>query len=238
MPALKFTKPSCITVVPGGEVGAEPDPVGVGDADPARHHVVGHPGELVHAVHGQAPARRRARCTRSSSTRSGGHGPAEVQATLVSSPKTPSRLASCGLMRRWESRCRRSQTSKVSFGGVGQRADRRPARRPSAARAAAGARPCRAAARAVPRSRRRQRRARRQVLEAGRPRPSLPVGNQTSSTCPSSVSVARPRPQAGCVSVMAHDGYRGSGSGRMAAGEARSTAGSRSSPTSSPTRSR
>src|SRR3954447_26661454 len=34
---------------PGGEVGAEPDPVGVGDAYAARHHVVGHPGELVHA---------------------------------------------------------------------------------------------------------------------------------------------------------------------------------------------
>ena len=33
VPALKLTKPSCMTVVPLGEVGAEPDPVGVGDAD-------------------------------------------------------------------------------------------------------------------------------------------------------------------------------------------------------------
>ena len=32
VPALKLTKPSCITVVPLGEVGAEPHPVGVGDA--------------------------------------------------------------------------------------------------------------------------------------------------------------------------------------------------------------
>src|SRR5450631_2681949 len=32
-----------------GQVGTQPDPVGVGDTDPARHHVVGHPGELVDA---------------------------------------------------------------------------------------------------------------------------------------------------------------------------------------------
>ena len=35
-----------------GQVGAEPDPVGVGDPDAGRDHVVDHPGELVHAVHG------------------------------------------------------------------------------------------------------------------------------------------------------------------------------------------
>ena len=32
VPALKLTKPSCITVVPSAEVGAQPDPVSVGDA--------------------------------------------------------------------------------------------------------------------------------------------------------------------------------------------------------------
>ena len=34
-----------------GQVGAEPDAVGVGDAHPGRHHVVGHPRELVDAEH-------------------------------------------------------------------------------------------------------------------------------------------------------------------------------------------
>jgi len=32
-----------------GQVGTKSDPVGVGDADPAGHYVVGHPGELVDA---------------------------------------------------------------------------------------------------------------------------------------------------------------------------------------------
>ena len=35
-----------------GQVGAEPDPVGVADADAGGQHVVDHPRELVHAVHG------------------------------------------------------------------------------------------------------------------------------------------------------------------------------------------
>src|SRR5688572_12071155 len=37
----------------GGQVRAEPDPVGVGDPYPRRGHVVDHPGELVHPVHGE-----------------------------------------------------------------------------------------------------------------------------------------------------------------------------------------
>ena len=36
----------------GGEVGAQPDPVGVGDPYARRQHVVDHPRELVHPVHG------------------------------------------------------------------------------------------------------------------------------------------------------------------------------------------
>ncbi len=40
----------------GGEVRPEPDPVGVGDPHPRREDVVGHPRELVHAVHLRWPA--------------------------------------------------------------------------------------------------------------------------------------------------------------------------------------
>ena len=47
VPALKLTKPSCITVVPSAEVRAEPDAVRVGDPHAARDDVVGHPRELV-----------------------------------------------------------------------------------------------------------------------------------------------------------------------------------------------
>ncbi len=40
----------------GGQVRAEPHPVGVGDPHTGGHHVVGHPGELVHPVHRQVSA--------------------------------------------------------------------------------------------------------------------------------------------------------------------------------------
>ena len=40
----------------GGQVGAEAHPVGVGDPHPGGHDVVGHPRELVDAVHGQVAA--------------------------------------------------------------------------------------------------------------------------------------------------------------------------------------
>ena len=49
MPALKLTKPSCITVVPLGQVRAEAHAVGVGDPHAGRHDVVGHARELVDA---------------------------------------------------------------------------------------------------------------------------------------------------------------------------------------------
>ena len=41
---------------PLGQVGAQPDPVRVRDPHPGRQHVVHHPGELVHAVHGDRAA--------------------------------------------------------------------------------------------------------------------------------------------------------------------------------------
>jgi hypothetical protein len=56
VPALKFTKPSCITVVPGGQVRAEAHAVGVGDPHAGRDDVVRHPREL---VHGRPRARAR-----------------------------------------------------------------------------------------------------------------------------------------------------------------------------------
>ena len=56
VPALKLTNPSCMTTVPGREVGAQPDAVGVGDPDARRHDVVDHAGEAVDPVHGQVLA--------------------------------------------------------------------------------------------------------------------------------------------------------------------------------------
>src|SRR3954462_15073805 len=59
VPALKFTKPSCMTVGPAarcaprrprGRLRAEAPPVGVGYPHPGRQHVVGHPRELVNPV--------------------------------------------------------------------------------------------------------------------------------------------------------------------------------------------
>ena len=61
------------------------------------------------------PARSRSRVASKSST---AQGPAEVQTTLVSSPKTPSRLIECGTTSRDDSRCRRSQTSSVEIGAA------------------------------------------------------------------------------------------------------------------------
>ena len=75
MPALKLTKPSCMTVVPLGEVGAEADPVGVGDAHAGRDDVVDHPRELVDAEHGR-PAPRTPQPRADRSKPSTAHGPA------------------------------------------------------------------------------------------------------------------------------------------------------------------
>ena len=101
---------------PLGQVGAQPHPVAVGDADAGGDDVVDHPRELVDAEDGHVADRRpqpvgvEARRPRP--------GPALVQATLVSSPKMPVRFAPCGRISRCESRCSRSQTSWVSTGGA------------------------------------------------------------------------------------------------------------------------
>ena len=161
----------------GGEVRAEPDPVGVGDPDAGRHHVVDHPGELVDPVDGQHAGRRPRTRARSSSTRSGGHGPGRGPGDV-------------GQQRR---RCRRGWPGGAGPGGgragaaagtrrrvrrrVGQRVDRRSPPRWSAGRAAAGRRPPPGAARAAPGRP-------SPAAPAAVPRPSLPVGYQASSTWP------------------------------------------------------
>ena len=131
---------------------------------------------------------------RSSSTRSGGHGPAEVQATLVSRPKMPSRLAWCGRIRRCESRCSRRYASAAA-----------PARRRATAivdvdlddRRQAGQRAWAG-----------QRRERRRIRRAGRPGRGGRPGNQTSSVCRPSVTVDRPLPHAGPVRNALTVGHR------------------------------
>ena len=99
----------------GGQVGAQPDPVGVGDPYAGRQHVVDHPRELVHPEHGDVAvpgaqpgadrleALHRAR-------------PAEVHTTLGRQPKMPSRLIVRGATSRWLSRCSRRYAS----GGAGR----------------------------------------------------------------------------------------------------------------------
>ena len=80
-----------------GQVGAEPDPVGVGDPDAGRQHVVDHPRELVDAEDRHVlAARPRSRAPGRLEARRPRTGPAEVHTTLVSSPKTPSMLIACG----------------------------------------------------------------------------------------------------------------------------------------------
>ena len=180
----------------GGEVRAEPDPVGVGDPYAGR-------APRSRSSAGTCPRRTRpgagrprARARRSSSTRSGGHGPAEVQATLGSRPKMPSRLA----LVRPDQAVREQVQPQVRVGGVldrvGQRADlgldhlgaqTRQRTRPGAVRRGSGR-----AASAGPRRR----------GPAGRP------GTRRRAPGPSAVTVARPMPQAGCVVRHATERYR------------------------------
>ena len=116
-----------------GEVGAEAHPVGVGDAHPGGHDVVGHRRELVEAVHRRAPCLRRRSARRTSSRSSAATGPRSVQATVASRPKTPSRLSVRGRARRCDSRCRRRYTSAADAGARVD-VDRQPDRRGSSRR--------------------------------------------------------------------------------------------------------
>ncbi len=75
-----------------GQVRAQPDPVGVGDPHPGRQHVVDHPGELVHAVHGR-PGRGGAAAAGSASKSGTGHGPWLVHTTLASSAEDAVQVA-------------------------------------------------------------------------------------------------------------------------------------------------
>ena len=99
-----------------GQVRAEADPVGVGDPHAGGDHVVGHPRELVDAVDAHVAVRSRAAAAGSARSRRPRTGPALVHTTLVSRPKTPSRLSECGATSRWLSRCSRSHASWVSAG--------------------------------------------------------------------------------------------------------------------------
>ena len=78
-----------------GQVRAQPHPVGVGDAHPGRHDVVGHPRELVDPVHrdrpvpGQQPQPGRLEPVDGARPDAGPHH-------VGSTPKMPSRLSPCG----------------------------------------------------------------------------------------------------------------------------------------------
>ena len=103
----------------GGEVGTEADPRGVGDAHAGRDHVVGHPRELVDAVHGE---------------RAAGEPDREAHVVEVGRPR-PGRGRStrrCSARRR----CRRGSASVARRAGAtgGAAAGRRPTARPAARR--------------------------------------------------------------------------------------------------------
>ncbi len=93
MPALKFTNPSCITVVPSARCAPRRTRSASAIRTPLGQDVVGHPRELVDAEDARRDrgprAEPRAGSPRSRPPRT---GPPLVHTTLVSRPKTPSRL--------------------------------------------------------------------------------------------------------------------------------------------------
>ena len=99
-----------------GEVGAEADAAAVGDAHAARHDVVEHRRELVERLDRSACRRRRGGPSTTSATSATATGPRSVQATLLSSPNTPSRLIELGAASRCDSRCSRRYTSAAEAG--------------------------------------------------------------------------------------------------------------------------
>ena len=175
-----------------GQVGAEPDPVRVGDPHPGGDHVVGHPGELVHPVHREVTAGgafddaqlvhplRRARPGRGPG-HVGQHAEDAVEVELVGAHQAVGEKVQ----------------PEVRVSGVLDRVVQRADHGDHLDRTQAGQRPV-------------ADRAGRQVEDVGlalpgtrgnSPSPSLPVGYQVSSTRSSAVIVARPMPQAASAVV-------------------------------------
>ena len=116
VPALKFTKPSCMTVVPSARCAPRRTRSASAIAHAGRDDVVGHPRELVDAGDVRCRPAARAR-RRTSGSAAGSTGPRLVQATFGRTPKSPSRLTPCGRTRRW----REQVQAQVGVGGVGGR---------------------------------------------------------------------------------------------------------------------
>ena len=180
VPALKLTKPSCITVVPAARCAPSRTRSASAIRTPGGHDVVDHPRELVDAEHLDRPAGRRSR-RRVSSKPSTAQGPWVVQTTLASTPKMPSRLSVFGA----DQPVREQVQAQVGVGRRrrGRRRGRSRWTRPRGARC--GPRPCRRA--------RPARRGRRPSAAGG---PSAGSGYQVSRTTPSSVMVASPNAEA------------------------------------------
>ena len=154
VPALKLTKPSCITVVPSARWAPSRTRSASAIRTPARDHVVDHPGELVHPVHrdravGEQPQPGPLEVLRRGRS---GRGPDHVGQQAEDAVQVrPVRADQPG-----ESRCSRRYASGLSAGGAARSVDlhrdgppgtcpagrrRRSARRARAARAPAGRRP-------------------------------------------------------------------------------------------------
>ena len=101
-----------------GEVGAEAHPRAVGDAHArsARRSRASAGTCRRRLTASAAPAARRANDTSGRSATA--TGPSSVHATLLSSPKMPSRLSVLGAANRCDSRCRRRYTSAADEGGA------------------------------------------------------------------------------------------------------------------------
>ena len=90
VPALKLTKPSCMTVVPAARCAPRRTRSASAIRTPGGHDVVDHPRELVDAEHRDRDARaRRAAAAGSASKPSTAHGPRSVHTTFGSTPKMP-----------------------------------------------------------------------------------------------------------------------------------------------------
>ena len=188
VPALKLTKPSCITVVPAARWAPSRTRSASAIRTPDGHHVVGHPRELVDAVHGQTAA-----------------GGALAQPQLVdplrrarARPRSRPRWAAGRRCRRgWLVRpdqpVREQVQPQVRVGGVARRVGQRGrsigAHDVACARRAAGP----SAPSAAPAAS-----ARLGVGRAASPRPSAREPGVEHR--PSAVTVARPMPQAAASS--------------------------------------
>ncbi len=197
VPALKLTKPSCITVVPEARWAPRRTRSASAMRTPDGHDVVGHPRELVHPVDGQDPAGARVRSAAARPPGPAGTGRPRSRPRWSAARRLPVQVR----LVRADQPVRQQVQAQVDVGRVlrrvGQRADRhrddrrgQPAQRTGTERSGYQSQQCLALAG-------RQFGRPGESAAPARPGPAGRRGTRLSRTCPSSAyEVARPRPQA------------------------------------------